>query len=133
MSRHSNRGRNQTVVVTKGIIVSAAVLVMLMDGGITHFVFQAIAGTTGFFIHNMTVNDLPPELRKHARDVILSEQNMIQGASILAGIGIALNPIVGGIFLALAIIGHMHMDDLRREELKALKAIVEEVGGVCYA
>ena len=137
MSKHPTRivgGKNDTAVVATGVIMTGTVLIALMDGGITHMVFQFISGTSAYFIHNMTVNDLPPDLRKEARNVIFTEQNLMQGASMFAGIGVAADPIVGGILLVLSIIAHKKLDELREQDIKAeLRAIVGEIGGICFA
>ena len=135
-SNGNKREINQTTVVLGGVIVTGTVLLALMDGGLSNMVFQAVAGTSGYFVHDLTINDIPKELRHEAQEIAVSTRTMMTGSSVLAGIGIAADPVVGTILLVLSIGAHAYLDEVRQNELRAidieLKKAAQEIGAVTY-
>ena len=125
---------NQTAICAGCVVGGAAVLVALMDGGLTTLTFQLVTGTTGYFIHELCVDDLPKQYQEHARDVLINGNVMMTGANVLAGIGVAADPIIGSVLLALTIGAHAWLDHERKLELSALKkslvALAMEAGAM---
>lgn len=127
MPENSKREVNQTAVAAGCVVGGAAALVALMDGGLTTLTFQLVTGTTGYFIHELCVDDLPKEYRAQARDVLVNGKTMMTAASILTGIGIAADPIVGAVMLVLAIGAHAYLDEQRKAELEGFETQLQEL------
>lgn len=109
---------NSTQWVAGTCIVSAGVLLMLLDGG-ADVIFSAIAGTSAYVIHNMTVNDIPKTLKDKYKDEMSdltdSDRSMLTCASLLAAAGVVINPWVGVPALAGVLMLHMHLQAERDE------------------
>lgn len=113
---------NDTQIVTGTCIVSAGVLLMLLDGGAS-VIFSAIAGTSAYLVHNMAVDDIPDPIRTRYRDEMAdldaSDKTWLAAASVLAGVGVVVNPWVGIPALVGTLILHHHMQVGREERFFA--------------
>lgn len=114
---------NDTQWTIGACMVSAGVLLMLLDGG-AHVIFSAVAGTSAYIIHNMVVDDIPADLKNRYSDEMSdldhSDQAILMMASMLAAIGVVINPWIGVPALACALIMHMRLQAARYEELHGI-------------
>lgn len=114
---------NATQLTAGACIVSAGVLLMLMDGG-AQLIFSAIAGTSAYLIHNCTTNDIPEDLKSkysdEMSDLDLSDKALLTAASCLAALGVVINPWVGIPALIAALLFHMKMQAARHEAIHNL-------------
>ena len=114
---------NATQKVAGTCIVSAGVLLLLLDGG-AHLIFSAIAGTSAYLIHNMAVDDIPADLKKEysdeMSDLAHSDKTILMGASVLAALGVVINPWIGVPALAASLLYHLKMQNERWDELHDL-------------
>lgn len=116
---------NATQLTVGTCIVSAGVLLMLLDGGV-NLIFSAIAGTSAYIIHNMTVDDIPADLKdrysEEMSDLDCSDKAILMGASVMAALGVVFSPWIGVVALAAALIYHIKMQHDRWDELHGLAA-----------
>ena len=117
---------NLTVTATAGCIVGAGLLLALLDGGIGRVIFTAIAGTSAYVVHNMSVNDIPADLKKaHPDECAAGDNTVLMAASVLSAASVIINPWVGIPMLIASILFHWWMQENRD---KFLLAKAEELG-----